>query len=314
MKIRLLSRPYLVAAFGAAVLLVAPPAAAIAKRTPRKAAAKAKARRSPAPPSIPRDPDPDKVTLTTPDGVVLAATWRPVAGQPGAPAVLLLHDFSRDRREWDSRSRELNARGLATLALDLRGHGESTRKTTGAVVSPSPRMLHDAGSFPRDLAAACDWLKARSRAVGVMGLSAGANLAVIAAAQGRAAAAVAVSANVKPLSDLAGGVVPVPRATLVLASEQDPGRAASARALYAAGQEPKKVEILPGAAHNMALFVERPEAWAAAVDWLATSLKAVPATTIGPGPPDAPVIGPGRSEPPTSPAEASPAAKPPAGR
>ena len=261
------------------LLLASAPGAAASKKKKRPAKAK-----KPTPTAVPRPADPYRVTIDTADGVRLAASYRPVPGLPGAPAVLLLHDFSRDRREWEPMAPEWAARGLATRAIDLRGHGESTRKASGEAVKLSPRLMSDPKGFPRDVEAASAWLRSRSASVGALGLSTGASLAVIAAARGWADAAVAVSATVDRLGDLAGGALPAPRSTLVLAAVDDPGREASARSLDEAGLPPKKLVLLPGAAHNRALLDEHPDARAAAIGWMAERLGAVapPAPTSTP--------------------------------
>ncbi|MCE7960066.1 MAG: hypothetical protein DYH06_19335, partial [Acidobacteria bacterium ACB2] len=120
------SRPRLqrAAALGAAALLLgallAPDAGAATKKKKR--------RKAPTPTAVPRPPDPFKVTFPTSDGVTLAGTFRPSPAGQGAPAVLLLHDFSRERREWADLLPAWAEKGLAALAIDLRGHGESTRR------------------------------------------------------------------------------------------------------------------------------------------------------------------------------------------
>ena len=102
--------------------------AAVALFTASPAAAAKKKRKAPEPTAVPRPPDPYRVTIMTADGVALAATFRPVDGREKAPGVLLIHDFSRERREWEPFAAELHDLGFATLSLDLRAHGESTKK------------------------------------------------------------------------------------------------------------------------------------------------------------------------------------------
>ena len=109
--------------------------------------------------------------------------------------------------------------------------------------------------------------------MGVLGLSVGANLAVLATASGWADAGVAVSANTERLAALAGNLPIRPRGTLVLAAEADPGRLVSARALDQSGQDPKALVLLPGSAHNLALLTQYPEARKAALAWLAEQLR-----------------------------------------
>ena len=265
------------AALGVVVLLAGSSAISADATTPTKKGKRRRPHRTfTAPPAVPRPPDPFRVTLATADGVELVGSFRPVPGQADAPAVLLLHAFSRDRREFEERAGDLTARGLATLALDLRGHGESIRRRDGRKVPLVPSLQSDPNAFPRDVEAACAWLRQRSPRVGVLGLSLSGDLAVLATASGWADAAVAVSANADQLPALAGSRPTVPRATLVLASESDPGRAESARALDRAGLSPKSLSLYPGAAHALDLLVQRPEAWKAAVGWLGELLGAVP--------------------------------------
>lgn len=250
------------AALAAVAFLTASPAAA----------AKKKKRKEPEPTAVPRPPDPARVTITTPDGVALAASWRPVDGNDRAPAVLLLHDFSRERRELEPLAHRLGEAGYATLAIDLRAHGESTRKN-GQPIPISPRLLKDPSGFPRDVEAAAAWMKARAPKTAALGFSVGGYLALLAAARGQVDAAVVISVNEPRVADLAGAATPVPRSLFLLACEADPGRADSAKKLEAAAQAPKRVLLFPGAAHNLALLREHPEAEKAVLGWLAERLK-----------------------------------------
>lgn len=254
---------------------------------------------------MPRPTDPTRVSLTTVDGVVLAASWRPLAERPQAPGLLLVHNFSRDRREWEGLAPLFAARGFATLAIDLRGHGESTtRSGSGDAVRLSPRLLTDPNGFPRDVEAACAWLRQRSGRVGAVGLSTGGLLAVVASASLWVEAAVSISANADALARLAGPRPTAAVGLLALASESDPGRAASARALVASATEPKRFLVLPGAAHNLALLSEKPEARDAVLDWLAARLGATPLPA--PSPAVSPTPAPTPPPLPRAPAPATP--------
>jgi len=242
---------------------------------------KSKQKATPVPAAVPRPHDPDEVSFPSSDGVKLVATWKPAPGGAAAPSVLLLHPFSRERREMADLATELAARGFATLALDLRGHGESVWKG-GARVGLSPSMQTSPNAFPRDVEAACAWLRSRSPRVGVLGLSLSGNLAALATANGWAESGVSVSANAEQLAPLAGPRPASPRGLLVLASEKDPGRAASARALDASGREPKSAVVYPGSAHALELLRTEPAAKEATFAWLEARLGPVT-------PPPAPV-------------------------
>jgi alpha-beta hydrolase superfamily lysophospholipase len=251
------------AAIGAAVAFLAAPPAAAAK----------KKRKAPEPTAVPRPPDPYRVTITTADGVALAASWRPASGNDRAPAVLLVHDFSRERRELEPLAGRLGAAGYATLTFDLRAHGESTKRN-GQTIPISPRLLTDPNGFPRDVEAAAAWLKARAPKTAALGLSTGGYLALLAAARGQVDTAIVISVNEPRVAALAGAAPPVPRSLLLLACDADPGRADSAKRLEAAARPPKRLLLFPGAAHNLAVLREHPEAEKAVLGWLAERLGA----------------------------------------
>ncbi len=247
-------------------------------------------RRRPAPiPEIPRPYDPFEVTFPTADGVRLHATWKPSPAGAAAPAVLLVHAFSRERRDLAPLADELGARGFSTLAVDLRGHGESVWKG-GARIGLSPSLQSSPSGFPRDVEVACAWLRSRAPRIGIVGLSLSGNLAALATAAGWADAGVAVSAYAERLTALAGSRPTAARGLLVLASEADPGRAESARTLDAAGRDPKAVVVFPGAAHALDLLTFEPGAKKAAIEWLEARLAPIPpmpVATATPEPPEA---------------------------
>ena len=64
------------------------------------------------------------VDLLTSDGVPIKGDYyRPAA--ENAPGVVLVHGSDRERSAWQLFARQLMEQGFATLAIDLRGHGES---------------------------------------------------------------------------------------------------------------------------------------------------------------------------------------------
>lgn len=247
-------------------------------------------------PEVPRPHDPFAVSFPSSDGVRLVATWKPSPAGPSAPAVLLLHAFSRERREVAFLADELAARGFSTLALDLRGHGESVWKG-GVRLGTSPSLQTSPNGFPRDVEAACAWLGPRATRVGVFGLSLSGNLAALATAAGWAEAAVAVSANADRFEKLAERARNRRRTLPVLASERA-GRAGSARLLENLGRAPKSVVLYPGTAHALELLKGEPAAKDAAFAWLEARLGPVtpppaPVATIpAPAPEPAPAAAP----------------------
>jgi pimeloyl-ACP methyl ester carboxylesterase len=115
------------------------------------------------------------VTVTAGDGAQLAAAFyppvvvTPVAGQK-APGVLLLSMYGGSHADWDAFARQLQAQGMAALALDYRGSGGS----------PGPA---DWNKSVDDTRAAWEALLARPEVdpqrAAIIGASIGANLALI---------------------------------------------------------------------------------------------------------------------------------------
>ncbi len=109
------------------------------------------------------------IRIASEPGIRLAASYLP-ATAPTAPAILLLHGNGGHRGDVESTAQWLAADGYTVLAIDFRGHGES---------SPAGKSF---GWFEaRDAHAAFDWLRAHhphSR-IGVIGFSLGGAAAVI---------------------------------------------------------------------------------------------------------------------------------------
>lgn len=123
----------------------------------------------------------ERVTFTTDDGVRIAAEY--TEGPQGGPAALLLHMMPAVKEGWRPFTERLLAAGFTNvLAIDLRGHGESTEGADGARLDY--RLFDDAEhqAKMRDVEAAVRWLE-REKGVTtdrlvVVGASIGANLAI----------------------------------------------------------------------------------------------------------------------------------------
>ncbi len=130
----------------------------------------------------------DTIKLQTADGQKLCgALTRPPAGVAIKGGVVLLHMHRSNRTAFAALSTRLAARGLMTLALDLRGHGDSTLNEQGTPIEV-PREAaanHPALSMHDDVAAAHDALVAAgvpATAVVWLGAELGAGVALRAAA------------------------------------------------------------------------------------------------------------------------------------
>ena len=117
------------------------------------------------------------VRFGTADGWTIAGLYRPP--RSGRPVALLAHGVASSKGEWDSFEPRLWRLGIGTLAIDLRGHGESTLGPAGRTDFSA---FDASGEWPlarKDLEAALSFLKERGIAagrVGLIGASIGANL------------------------------------------------------------------------------------------------------------------------------------------
>lgn len=105
---------------------------------------------------IPRE----EIRLEASDGIEIVADYfAPPSGSRPAPGVVLVHMLRVDRSSWAPLIPTLHTDGLAVLAIDLRGHGESgapqleeLRRRVRAQDIPVFHEMH------RDVAAAVSWL------------------------------------------------------------------------------------------------------------------------------------------------------------
>lgn len=206
------------------------------------------------------------VTLTASDGTPLAGTLYEAAARP-APAVLLVHMLGRSKADWTTFAERLQGAGLTVLALDLRGHGQSSG---------------DAAAFAAmidDVRVALAWLASRpgvrGDALGAVGASLGANLVALAGAASPLARAVAL---VSPSLDYRGLRLDTAtmkrfgeRRVLLAASTEDPYALRSLKELTL--PLPSVEQRLSGVrGHGSTLVDHDAELARALVDWLQRSL------------------------------------------
>jgi pimeloyl-ACP methyl ester carboxylesterase len=238
--------------------------------------------------AAPRRDGGNDVTLTAADGVKLAAThW---AG-PGANerCVVLVHQLSSTREEWAPLVERLRGR-YELLALDLRGHGGSTRGPAGPLAWRSFGE-QDWQAAVRDLEAAERWLGERGfRAADCawIGSSIGASLVVrFAGARPDAGALVLLSPGLAYRGlTVAEAAAAYPGPALVIHS-QEAGAAETAEALERAwGARLERLEIA-GIRHGVHL-VEDP----ALLDLVVAFVERAPAAAADPEPEADPAAAP----------------------
>lgn len=129
------------------------------------------------------------VSFKASDGLIISGLFNPASG-PNMKTFILLHGLGSGQDEWQAFAGELVAQGYGFLSYDARGHGKSMVTADGKQVSyqnfgaPGPksqwnRMITDLGDAVMFLA---NEKKVRTKKIGIIGASVGANVALIYAA------------------------------------------------------------------------------------------------------------------------------------
>jgi len=228
-------------------------------------------------------------TFTATDGMPIAATYHEAAGKPKkpVPAVVLVHMYSRSREDWKAVAAQLQKEGFAVLAIDMRGHGGSTRRGGRELAwktMDGAEWLASVG----DVRGAIAHLRAKKEIDGgriaLVGASVGANLVLNgAAAEEEAKSGVRGVALLSPGANYCG--VETAEAMkrygtgrlFLAASEDDPEACADTRALAEAAADPKKVlKIYPKAGHGTEMFGReepRGDLAKSLLEWLREAMK-----------------------------------------
>jgi pimeloyl-ACP methyl ester carboxylesterase len=132
------------------------------------------------------DRDPETLEVTTADGVSVHADYYMGAsdGPAAGSALILLHMNRSDRHSWLPVRDELYAAGIATVAVDMRGHGESVdaEGVLAARLASGDTALYE--GMVQDVEAIITWLEARgysAERIGLLGASVGCSVALRAA-------------------------------------------------------------------------------------------------------------------------------------
>lgn len=209
----------------------------------------------------------EKISFQTSDSVTIYGDWALPSG--AAAAVLLLHMMPATRISWLPLSRELNEAGFATLAIDLRGHGESVTRDQGSGMRDQldyknfTDKEHQASRL--DVDAAVNFLKQKGFAensILFVGASIGANLALDALTRYSSAThAILLSPGldyrgVKTDSAMRG--LGTNQKVWIVAAESDTYSADSTRELEKLRPNETKITVFPGLEHGTNLFSAQP--------------------------------------------------------
>lgn len=215
------------------------------------------------------------MTFQTLDEVTIVADWATAPTTIGA--AILVHAMPLDRRSWGDVQRALSASGIASLAIDLRGHGESTVGPGGSTVDYKRFTENEHQSSLYDLIGAYEWVQRRGidpDRIALMGASVGANLAVrMLAEETRIRAAVLLSPgrNYQGMNAVLDIEAILPHQSVwIAASEGDDQESfEAAKEMYGLAPSDQKMFMpLKAAGHGTNMFTAKPELLTQAVAFL----------------------------------------------
>ncbi len=125
-----------------------------------------------------------RIELITDDDVKIVGNW--VTSPTTVGGAVLLHMFPATKESWGPFQNVLARRGIASLAIDLRGHGESNQTANGRPIDYQKFTDAEHVSSISDVRAAYEWIRGRGldpEQVAIIGASIGANLAMKYAAE-----------------------------------------------------------------------------------------------------------------------------------
>lgn len=208
------------------------------------------------------------------EGWVLAGDFRLPSGAPPYPAVLMLNQAAGSRGAYANLAALLAQRGIATLSLDLRGHGESTN--LGRFIpgeSPRDPLIWDAEA---DIVAAQKYLASDVRidgeSLGVVGASySGEEAAEAGLLHGYATAYVLLSPG--SLSERSIQAIDTSDVPWLFISARDDRFLTQVTSDVQTKATSAKVIIIPGSDHATDMLVDRADLVERIANWLAYRLR-----------------------------------------
>jgi pimeloyl-ACP methyl ester carboxylesterase len=211
-------------------------------------------------------PEPQRIEVAASDGLTLIghyyASPEVAVGDTGAPAVLLLHQNRSSKESWSPLLPYLYNAGYASLAVDMRGFGE----TGGAMDWPLAEQ---------DMFTWVNWLREQPgvdpERVSLIGASIGANLALRGmAADERVVTAVALSPGLNYFDMTTPDAITAigDRPVYLVASHSDAPSGSDTKQLAALAAGQLLVRLYPGSTHGTNLFMVQDDLIPTITAWL----------------------------------------------
>ena len=209
-----------------------------------------------------------KISFKTDDNVVIVGNfWK-----GSSNAVLLLHMMPATKESWTEFANLLNKNNFTVLAIDLRGHGESTRQNNEIL---NFRLFSDKQHQEtiKDVYAAVDYLKnSGAKEVYIAGASIGANLALQYQAENQdIKKTIMMSAGLNyrgVLTEQFASKLNMEQSVFLIVGSRDDSADEMARQIANKIKGTKKVKIYESSSHGTDLFNDDKKLGNEMLDWL----------------------------------------------
>jgi alpha-beta hydrolase superfamily lysophospholipase len=222
---------------------------------------------------------PQEVSLTAADGTALHAVADLVSGSN--TGVVMVHMDTRTHADWRFVSEKLVRGGMSTMAVDLRGHGQSAR--AGETLAETDYLAMEA-----DVDAAVAWLRDQGvESVSCLGASLGANLCLrVAAKDPKMVNLVLLSPALKKngLTTANAMVEYGDRPVLIVASMSERYDGISAEKLNDRAKGQHHMEVLADAGHGTKMLNRDPTVEGLVLAWLMGTYELAAGTPVRPRP------------------------------
>ncbi len=228
-----------------------------------------------------KETEPIEIEVPSFDGFYIAGnldlpTYATVSNK--APLVIFLHSLGATSISWGNYPRKFKKLGMATLTIDLRGHGKSIKNKDNKNKYWQHFKTADFKKYPKDITSVLKYLKEEypevdTSNVAIVGSSLGATTALMTAISGEPIKTVVL---ISPMLEYKGFDLRLPivkygeHPILFLTSKKDRYSFDSCEELIKFAQGKKMLKSYPNGGHGLILLKFQPESEKTILNWVKT--------------------------------------------
>ncbi len=200
----------------------------------------------------PINENPPSGYMTTADGQTIA--YQIYTSKPGNPGVILLHMLRKTRTDWDAFAKYLQKNGFNVIAMDTRGHGQSTGNWEAFTTEDFQKMTLDVATAKSVL----ESKQADVKRLIVIGASIGANTALnYAVNDPDVQTVVLLSPGLEYKGVNTEGTINLFQKPLLIVASKDDKYSADSSEMLASKNKNAKLVLYEAAGHGTSMFVQK---------------------------------------------------------